>query len=63
LMGGIVLRLKHTAQEKFVANQWTFEENKRPSIPYKGSFSWLINGAGDGNRTRDLLFTKQLLCH
>ena len=23
----------------------------------------LKTGAGDGNRTRDLLFTKQLLCH
>jgi hypothetical protein len=26
--GRMVLRLKNTAQEKFVANPWTFEENK-----------------------------------
>ena len=46
---GIVLRLENSARNKFVANP--------------GSFSRLKYGAGDGNRTRDLLFTKQLLYH
>ena len=38
LDGGHSFTPKNTAQEKFVANPWTFEENKQPSIPYKGSF-------------------------
>ena len=38
-------------------------QTERPLELSKRLFLCLKNGAGEGSRTLDLLFTKQLLCH
>ena len=35
---GVVLRLENSARKKFVANPWTFEENKDPLYGIEGRF-------------------------
>ena len=38
MMGGIVLRLKNTAQEKFMANPWTLKKINDPLYGIEGRF-------------------------